>query len=107
MKIKRQNIDRKELNDDINEEGDKLKELEILQNKLDEMEATDNDNFTIDIQKDKRDAKKALHEKMKEVAKEKNIKLKYEDMPEVVVELFMSRTLERTIEGINNSEEER
>ena len=35
--------------DGINEEGDKLKELEILQNKLDEMEATDNDNFTIDI----------------------------------------------------------
>ena len=41
---------------------------------------------------------------MMEVTKNKNLKIKQEDLPKVIMEMFTKRTLEKNLEGINNIE---
>ena len=54
------------------------------------------------LQLDKKDMENVLYKKLTEVAKEKNIELKREDMPEMVKELFTQRNLDKTLKGINS-----
>ncbi len=51
-----------------------------------------------------KEARSELYNKMKEVTKDKNLEIKHEDLPKVIMEMFTKRTLEKNLEGINNIE---
>ena len=68
-----------ELNNGIDEEEEKLKALEILQNKFDEIEAMDNDNFTVDLHR-ALNALNMSHEKNVKVNKDIKQKLHHKNI---------------------------